>query len=152
MKIRILTLSLLLVLLASFALTGCDEHILDANGDNTSICTITKAQLEAEEPEYLEEGMVEAQNEGEYTVQFTLLSGVYDSAKYAADSETLTVNTEVTLTKGNLRVMLMHDGEFVQDIPVGTNTLVIKGAKGNYYLRIAGESAELNAKITFAQS
>ena len=134
MKIRILTLSLLLVLLASFALTGCDEHILDANGDNTSICTITKAQLEAEEPEYLEEGMVEAQNEGEYTVQFTLLSGV------------------VTLTKGNLRVMLMHDGEFVQDIPVGTNTLVIKGAKGNYYLRIAGESAELNAKITFAQS
>ena len=152
MKTRILTLSLLLVLLACLVLTGCDEHIVDANGDDTSICTITKAQLEAEVPEYLEEGMLASQTDGEHTVRFAQLSGVYDMSNHLADCETLTITTEITLTKGNLRVMMMCDGQFIQDIPLGSNTLVIKGAKGKYYLRIAGESAELDAKIVFAES
>ena len=53
-KIRriIIIISLLLVLLAAFALTGCAEHIEDTNGADTAICTITKEQIEAEKPEH----------------------------------------------------------------------------------------------------
>ena len=152
MKLRILTLSLLLVLLASFALVGCAEHIADTNGDDTSICTITKEQIEAEEAEWLGEELLADAVDGVYTMRAPVLSGVYDMSNHLAECETLTIATELTLTKGNLRAILMCDGKPVQDIPLGSNTLVIKGAKGKYYLRLAAESAEVDVKVTFTES
>ena len=152
MKIRLLSL-LLGVLLLVPCLTSCVGQIEDTNGEDTALTTVTDADITAKKPSYNAVGMVRSQLDGKQTTRVNSLSGVYEFNAYTADGGTLTVTLSTTLHEGNLRAVLLHEGTYVQDIPIGeAQTVSIANATGKYQVRLAGESAKVDATLSFIEA
>ena len=53
----------------------------------------------------------------------------------------------------NLRAVLLHEGAYVQDLPIGEGqTVSIANATGKYQVRLAAESAKVDATLSFSEA
>ena len=152
MKTKLLA-GLLCALSLAFCLTACVGQIEDTNSEDTSLCVVTDEDITEKKPSYSAVGMVRSQANGKQTVRVNQLSGVYEMDAYTAEGDTLTITLSTTLYEGNLRVVLLCDGTYLQDISVGeAQTVVIPNANGKYQIRLAAESAKLDATLTVTEA
>ena len=152
MKTKLLA-CLLCALSLALCLTACVGQIEDTNGEDTSLCAITDEDIAEKKPSYSAVGMVRSQVDGKQSVRVNQISGVYELDAYTAEGGTLTITLSTTLYEGNLRVVLLCDGTYLQDIPVGeAQTVVIPDANGKYQIRLAAESAKLDATLTVTEA
>lgn len=130
-----------LLLIVSFG------HITDTNGTDKSLCTLTDEDIFAQDISDLdynaafipyhtlvgEDVIFGAQN----------LSGIYLVDEFYVEGENIVIQSNlVSLLCGNLRIVLLCDGEYVRDFPLGENErITIENAKGCYEIRVAAESA-----------
>ena len=127
------------------------EHIEDTNGNDTSLCTLTQEDLLAEASSYISFGSMETRINDNYSYSVKKLSGVYRLIRFPAEGSSLTIETSAVLTQGNLRIVLLCDGEYVADIPLAENqSITIDDPSGTYSIVLGAESAEL--KFTYSYS
>ena len=149
---RTLPCLLLILLLLPLFLTSCGAHVKDTNGEDTALCELTDERILAKAPSHVATAAVSSSFDQKQTLRVNKLSGVYAFPSHLATDSTLTVTLTTTLYEGNLRAVLLCDGEYVQDIPVGeAQTVTVKGANGRYQVRLAAESAKLDAELQFAE-
>lgn len=152
MKAKLLA-CLLCVLSLALCLTACVGQIEDTNGEDTSLCVITDEEITEKNPSYYAVGMVRSQVNGKQSVRVNQISGVYELDAYTAEGGTLTLTLSTTLYEGNLRIVLLCDGTYLQDIPVGeAQAVVIPNANAKYQIRLAAESAKLDATLTVTEA
>jgi hypothetical protein len=133
-------------------LLGCSKQIEDTNGEDTALVSLTYEDILNKAVSHNAVGMVRSQLGGKQTLRVNKLSGVYAFNSHAADGGTLTVTLSTTLHAGNLRAVVMCEGEYVQDIPLGENqTVTVENASGKYQVRLGAESAKLDATLTFEE-
>lgn len=151
MKARILSL-LLCTLFLLPCLVSCVGQIEDTNGADTALTTVTDEDIQKKNPSHNAVGMVRSELDGKQSLRASKLSGVYAFNSYTANGGTLTVTLSTTLYEGNLRAVLLCEGVYVQDIPLGeAQTVRIETAAGKYQVRLAAESAKLDATLTFTE-
>lgn len=147
MKTR--SIAILLLLLLPLLLTSCLGQIEDTNGEDTALCTLTDEQILAEHPSISTVGSVASRVNDKQTLRVNKLSGVYVFDSFLLQNEDLSLTVSTTLHEGNLRIVLLCDGVYVQDVPIGEDqTVSIANANGRYQVRLAGESAKLDATVT----
>lgn len=123
-------------------------HMKDTNGADTSLCALTEEQVFAKNVShrcFLPYKM----DVGEERVFGALnLSGIYPLMDFHADGEDILVQVRVIdLFRGNLRIVLLCDGEYIADIPAAEDACVtVENANGDYEIRIAAESATLEVR------
>lgn len=126
------------------------SQIEDTNGADPALCTLTDEDIFSKSTSSSSVGSVSTQINREYSYRVKKLSGVYEAVEFRASGDTLTIQISSTLTQGNLRIVLMCDGEYVQDIPVGQDqTITIPNPDGKYAIRLAAESAELSLECAY---
>ena len=149
MKRKLLCLALCAILLLP-CLTACASQIEDTNGEDTTLCTLTQEDLLGDSVSHNAIGMVRSQLGDKQTLRANKLSGVYEFNSYVADGGTLTVTLSATLHAGNLRAVLLCEGEYVQDVPLGEEqAATVENATGKYQVRLGAESAKLDATLIF---
>ena len=73
---------------------------------------------------------------------------MYELETFTARGERLVIRTDAALTEGNLRILLLCDGEYVTDIPLGAQTTAVENPDGRFELRLAAESAKMQMTYT----
>ena len=147
-RVPLLFLSLFLSLL----LISCSTHIEDTNGDQTTLCSITDEDILTDSPTHTSVGSVRSSLNNKQTLRVNKLSGIYAFDAHLATDTTLTITLSTTLYEGNLRAVLLCDGEYVQDIDVNTEqSVTVSPANGRYQVRLAAESAKLDATLIFSE-
>ncbi len=151
MKLKIIAL-LLALSLSALSLMSCTfKHIEDTNGTDASLTTITEDELFGKKTSYVELGALYAKNGNIYTYNVAKLSGVRSVAKFSADGAELVITTNITLSAGNCRIVLMNNGEYIGNIAFGEDMLItVANPSGSYEVRIAGESAKLDFELTYS--
>ena len=143
---------LLLLLLLPLLLNACATHVEDTNGTETALCSITDEEILEDSPKHLVTGCVRNKVNDTQTMRVSKLSGVFAFDAHLATQSTLTVTLSTTLHSGNLRAVLLCDGSYVQDIDINTEqSVIIPNANGRYQVRLAGESAKLDATLHFTE-
>ena len=141
---------LLCALLVLPSLVSCVGQIEDTNGEDTTLCTLTDADITKKKPSHNAVGMVRSTLDGTQTLRVSQLSGVYEFDAYLATGEALSITLSTTLYEGNLRAVLLMDGVYLQDIPLGeAQRVTVKDATGRFQVRLAAESAKLDATLSF---
>lgn len=146
-------ISLMLVVLAfCLLLASCDAgQIEDTNGDEITLCTLTEEEIFAKYNSHVSVGLVNRQLKNEYRFKAKRFSGVYKVGKFKAQGKTLTIKSDAELDAGNLRIVVLCDGEYLADIPVEKGqTLIFDHPKGEYEVRLAGESAKIDFSFTYS--
>ena len=146
--------ALCILLLLPLLLTAC-RQIEDTNGpDDISLCTLTEEEILDKSPSYSAVSSITSTQNGKRTLRIKKLSGVYALDSHLASGNTLTITLSTTLHEGNLRIVVLCDGNYVADMPVGQNeTLTLQNADGHrYQVRLAAESAKLDATLTFTDN
>ncbi len=141
---RFSLLLLCMLLLSAFA--ACDAgQIEDTNGADTALATLGEEEIFRKSLSYVSYGSVTGEKDGVVSYRVKKLSGVYKVSTFHIGKEsTVQLDLSLVLTAGNLRAVLLCDGVFVQDIPLGTEqSIQLEKAKGDYEIRLAGESAAL---------
>jgi hypothetical protein len=142
----VLTISVVAVLLLLVVTFG---HIKDTNGADTSLCTLTDKQILAQnlsDPDYNATFLPYHTAVGEEVILGALnLSGVYLLDEFHAEGETIIIQTQlISRLSGNLRIVLLCDGVYVRDFPLGIDErITVENANGTYEIRVAAESAIL---------
>ncbi|MBE6703291.1 MAG: hypothetical protein E7585_07785 [Ruminococcaceae bacterium] len=153
MKTKALCLILCALLLFPLLFTACGRHIEDTNGADTSLCALTEEELLSKTASYSSVGSLSSHVNGKQTLRVKKLSGVYAFNSYLAQSNSLTVTISTTLYAGNLRILLLCDGAHLADFTVNqAETLTLQNANGHRYeVRLAAESAKLDAEVAFTE-
>lgn len=137
--------ALLLTLALSLSLTACGSaKIEDTNGpDNFALNTITDQNiLKLDLPSTGYGTKISGLLSKQVEIYGKGFSGVYEVLWTNIMLGDFTLNlTDYTVTAGNFRMVLVHEGAIVDDIAPGTTEIVLKDVKGDVALRIAGESA-----------
>lgn len=138
MKRAFVVLSVIAFLLS---LVSCMSHIEDDNGDDTSLCTLTERDI-IECTSSLSYKSVKNKTNDKGNVRVDKFSGVQVVDSITVKEENKIVTCSVNITSGNLRVVIVRDGEIFADIKTdGEESSVALTRSGRYTLKIAGESA-----------
>jgi len=120
------------------------EHIEDTNGiDNYSLTTITDRDIVK-----LNSGpLYETSDDKPHGSKpdFSIFSGVMEIYSKDCVNENLQIDvTNIKITKGNLRVILLVDDEIMHDFNINesSQSFVLNEVSGHVAIRIAGESAK----------
>ncbi|MBQ8407286.1 MAG: hypothetical protein IJY39_00325 [Clostridia bacterium] len=139
------------VLLSAVLLTSC-THIEDTNGADTALCTLTEEDILASTNSSTRIGSVSSQVNNKYSLKVKKLSGVFDYTSLNLQAgQLLVIESDVVVESGNLRIVIVCDGEYVADISVGTDQHIeVKiDRTDKYEIRIAGESANFTFQFTY---
>lgn len=145
----LLILSAVLIFLASCSA----KHIEDTNGELTELCSITVEDIIEKRESYVTFGSVTNKTNDGIMFKAKKFSGVKSILNFKASGEKkeLVINSDISLDTGNLRIVILHNGEFMSDINIsGNNTVSIKNPSGVYDIRVAGESAGFDVKINYS--
>lgn len=151
-KLRIIALMMLCVLVA-ISLVACDfGHIKDTNGDEDfTLETITDEDILAGGTKYVAFGSQNLTVGDVHSVTVKKFSGVWQVAMLELQGGSAAVTMDMTVAKGNCRVVLICNDEIVHDFDInGQDTYTVHTA-GKYYIKLAGESAEIS-KMDFTWS
>ena len=144
-----LLVSLIVVLAVLLASCGFGQ-IEDTNGDSPELCELTDDDIFNDNPKSVQFGSVYSSIGGKYSLKVNKFSGVESVAKFSANGTKLVINSDSTLQSGNFRIVLMHDGEYLSDIPTGEKSVTIDSPEGDYEIRVAGESAKFDIVISYS--
>lgn len=117
--------------------------IKDKNGDDDySLCKLTDEDI----IEGIDGDIVESHQEGskKYVFNGTLFSGAETLYNFDTPGTTQKIKvTQISVTKGNARLVVVADGKIVHDFEInaGTQTYTLENFNENASLKIAGESA-----------
>lgn len=142
-------LIIFLFLVIGIMLVAC-SHREDTNGESdTSLTTLTEADI-VNGASSLSSGRTESKRNDRGEIKINKFSEVQviDSINVRDASEMLTY--KITHESGNLRVVLVKDGEVYSDLVIdGNDNSITLTESGKYDLKIAGESAkfEMEYKI-----
>lgn len=128
-------------------------HIEDTNGDKTELCSIQMEDIVRQRTNYSSFASSFKRVSDTVTFKAKKFSGVKSilTVNAESDREELVIKSEVTLSTGNLRVVVLQDGEFISDISIsGSDTVTIKNPSGKLDIRVAGESAGFEIKIDYS--
>jgi hypothetical protein len=144
--------ALLLTLALALSLTACGSvKIEDTNGpDNFALNTITDQNILKRD---LPSGGYGTKTSGLLSKTVTHsgkdFSGVVEVLWTDMIAGDFVLDLmDFTVTGGNFRMVLVHEGAIVADIAPGTTEIVLKDVKGDVALRIAGESADFSFSMT----
>lgn len=149
-----------LVILLAFvlALTGCRGHIEDSNGEDTSLATITRAELQGKSISNISSGVSRKSERYRYTILTQhedidldylemyggITSGVVNLMATELDAGTeLTIACESSVESGNLAIVLISpDNEILYEFPVGQydEVTITTNVEGKYFIRGGCES------------
>ena len=134
----------LIALLAFVVLTftGCGQ-IEDTNGEeNFDLVTITDQNI-IEGMNVVTFASVKTASGNKESLSVGKLSGVLDLYTGTAAGETVILTVDCNATAGNARLVMVYDGKIVHefDLHKQGQKFVLENAKGDFALKIAGESA-----------
>ncbi len=132
-------------------LSSCNvRRIEDTNGDLNELCHLTDEDILGGSENYSAflSAWSRHKNGADYATRS--LSGIYDLYYFTLDAPCkLTFRCDGVLEEGNLRVVLLSDGSYVTDLPIGTEQeLTLQANKGEYLVRFAAESAKFEFSLT----
>ena len=136
--------ALLAVLLAAITLafTGCGQ-IEDTNGENNfALQTITDENI-VEGMNVVTFSSARTSSGNKESLSVGKLSGVLDLYNGNASGETVRFAVNCDVTAGNARLVVVYDGKIVHefDLHKQGQSFVLENAKGDFALKLAGESA-----------
>ncbi len=136
--------ALLAVLLAAITLafTGCGQ-IEDTNGEeNFDLVTITDQDI-IEGMNVVSFASLRTGSGNKESISVKKLSGVLDLYNGNASGETVRFAVNCDVTAGNARLVVVYDGKIVHefDLHEQGQSFVLENAKGDFALKLAGESA-----------
>lgn len=133
-------------------LTSCSSvHIEDTNGDVISLCSLTEENIFSEITSYTSFASLNTQIDDSYHYSVKKLSGIYTVNEVSAEGESLIINATTILKQGNLRIVILCEGKYVADIPIGMDqSVTVNNPNGSYEIRLAAESAELEMDYSFS--
>lgn len=142
----------LLALVSLVALCSCFEslNIEDTNGEDTALCSITEEDILAGNVGSTTFGSSKRTINDETTYSVMKMSGVLtlDTFKVPSKDEYYVLTVTPRLKSGNLRVLLLGDGEYLVDFPLSeTTTLFLNDPDMKYELVLAAESAEFSVEF-----
>ena len=150
MKFTALTLAVITCMLL---LASCD-HIKDKNGPDDISVSFTEEELLARSVTYTPTADGKIKNEGNvYTYTDEKLSGIMNVCEIDPDSDKeLKFEVDSEVLEGNLKIYVIRKSNtnvMVDEIPVGEEKIftVTEPLAGEYVLRIAAESANMNIKV-----
>lgn len=137
-----------LMLLICFSLFGCAQ-IEDANGEeNFTVETITDEKLCSSSTSSSAIGSVTVTKNGKTSFSVKKLSGVYDFADFRGTGNAVTLEFSSEIEKGNLRMVIVHDGKIYADLPINCkDSFKIENAEGRYEIKFAAESAAFRTEM-----
>ena len=145
---KIFVLILVSALCAVFCSCGA-LSIEDTNGDDPSLCSITEEDIVSGKVGSTTFGSSKVTSNSGTVFKVKKMSGVYtlDTFKSSSQDNAIILTLTPELKGGNLRVLLLGDGEVHTDFPIGeTTTLMLDDPECKYELVLAAESAELSVK------
>lgn len=136
--------ALLAVLLAAITLafTGCGQ-IEDTNGENNfALQTITDENI-VEGMNVVTFASARTSSGNKESLSVGKLSGVLDLYTGTAKEKTVVLTVDCNVTAGNARLVVVYDGKIVHefDLHKQGQSFVLENAKGDFALKLAGESA-----------
>ncbi|MCH5163754.1 MAG: hypothetical protein J1F36_01920 [Clostridiales bacterium] len=136
------------IVCALIAITCCGcGHIKDTNGDDDfSLVTLSEQQIIKGNSSV---SSVSASNQwnNKYNLKVSKFSGVKELKKITLKSGTQKITTDVNVSAGNFRMVLISGGQIVYDFDInGTSSATI--SEGTYIIKIAGESASFNLSFS----
>ena len=127
------------------------QHIADTNGpDDDSLTTITDQQIVDQSIGALNVKTQTGFISGMVTVSSDKFTGVYEILydNYIGASDFYLQLYEFTVTSGNFKMCVVHDGKIVATLePGGFVEYLLEDISGTVSLVIAGESAEFSFKM-----
>lgn len=141
----------LLIATLSLTFSSCTlSHIEDTNGDNTSLCTLTEEDILGNNS-FTQLLSSKSTWDNSLTYKANKMSGVNAIKKSLyAQGNALVINSTITLSQGNLRVVVVCDGKIICDIPLGENQVTtIENPNGSYDIKVAGESAGFEISLEY---
>ena len=125
---------------------SCVGHIKDTNGDDDfSLATLTEEQI-IKNNSSVSSVSVSKQWDGNLDLRTNKFSGVKELKKITLKYGMQKITTDVKVSSGNFRMVLISDGRIVYDFDInGTSSTTISG--GTYIIKIAGESAAFNLSL-----
>ncbi|MBR6776890.1 MAG: hypothetical protein IKM27_04000 [Clostridia bacterium] len=145
---RIFAFTLTLALCA--ALCSCGAiNIEDTNGDDPSLCSLTEEDIVSGYPGSTTFGSSKSTSKSGTVFKAKKMSGVYtlDTFKPSSKDDVIVLAVTPELRSGNLRVVLLGNGELITDFPTGeASTIRLEDPECEYELVLAAESAELSVQ------
>lgn len=150
-KVRLIAVILTCAVLA-LSLSACVKHIVDTNGDEDfSIQTITDEKIVSGYKSYLAVGSVSTNVGNKHTLRVKKLSGVWQLGTVTVDNGSVEIKTDMSVTKGNCRLVLVYGNEIVYDFNINGTDTYATNATGKYDIKLVGESAVIRSlEYTFA--
>ena len=137
------------------SLVACGETYEDTNGaDDFSLQTITDENIlnmdvGSTAIAYSEETVGDVVFGHEYSA--SNFNGVYEiyTTSYLGNSDVMVSVDGLQVNSGNLRIVVVHEGEIIKDIPLDSagETFTFEDINGDFSVRIAGESADFVCDI-----
>jgi len=146
--LKIVRVLICILLLGS--LVGCMKQIEDTNGDEDfSIVSISDEKICSNVNSYVAFNSYSVENDGFKTVSIKTFSGVDTVDKTVVFNQSLTYNIDLTVKKGNFRLILIKDREIIWEFPLNeSSSYTVNNGSGIYELKIAGESAEFSINFS----
>ncbi len=145
---KILVLILVFILCAVFC--SCTAmNIEDTNGDDPSLCSITEEDIVSGRVGSTTFGSSKVTSNSGTVFKVKKMSGVYtlDTFRSSSKDNVIILTLTPELNSGNLRVLLLGDGEIITDFPIGeTTTVLLDAPECKYELVLAAESAALSVQ------
>ena len=137
-------------LLILLCFCGCGQ-IEDTNGaEDKSLCSLTEEEIFSGPSSYVASVQTKVQigNRCEYAVK--KLSGALTVLSIPAEGDAMSFTYRIEVPEGNLRAVLLRDGEYVRDLTLDiTGEFTLEEPEGTYELRLAGESARVEMEISW---
>lgn len=124
---------------------GCFSHIPDENGsEDYSLCIITEEEILDTSNSFFRQNAINgSENNGNRFSKAEWFSGVYSLQKFTiSDEECYQIHYSCVRNSGNLRIVLIKDGQIIQDFNQDENSPIAIEQAGDYEIKIAGESAQ----------
>ena len=144
-KFKIIAVAVMCVAL-TVSLAACIAlHIEDTNGeDDFSLAVITEDEIVTASRNYAATGSTYETVGDVHVITVEKFSGVWQVGRYDLTEGSATFNVEMSVKRGNCRLVLVNDGKIVHDFDInGADSYTITTV-GEYYIMLAGESAEIS--------
>ena len=146
-------ISLLIIIILLFTLSGCVKHVEDTNGvDDFTIQTYTDADIESGKTSSTKFGSVETTINNNTHLKVSKFTGVEELLSTKATNQTLIYNVESTCKQGNFRIVILKDGSIIRDVRINSKeTITLENCNGRYKLMMVGESAKIDIKYSVSK-
>ena len=138
----------LFILPMFFTLTSCAAQIEDTNGnDDYTLNTLTNEDF-FKNSSITKFGSVTSKINNQATLKVKKMSGIETLEKINLSSGNLTINTNLKITSGNIKLVLIYNEEIIKEFKINGEDSYTGIINGIYYLKIATESANFNLQYS----